>query len=86
MRRACNVSLVVGLTGGIGSGKSAATARLESHGITVVDADLAARVIMEPGKPALVAVAERHGAAILLPDGNLDRAALRKVVFADPQE
>jgi dephospho-CoA kinase len=77
------VSLVVGVTGGIGSGKSAVTDRFASHGITVVDADLAARVIVEPGKPALKAIAEHFGADILLPDGNLDRAVLRSRVFSD---
>jgi dephospho-CoA kinase len=77
------VSLVVGVTGGIGSGKSAVTDRFASHGITVVDADLAARVIVEPGKPALKAIAEHFGAEILLPDGNLDRAVLRNRVFSD---
>ncbi len=77
---------VVGITGGIGSGKSAVTERLQALGITVVDADLAARVIMEPGRPALAAVAERFGAGILQPDGQLDRAALRKIVFADPDQ
>jgi dephospho-CoA kinase len=75
--------LVVGVTGGIGSGKSAVTDRFASHGITVVDADLAARVIVEPGKPALKAIAEHFGAEILLPDGNLDRAVLRSRVFSD---
>ena len=77
---------VVGVTGGIGSGKSAVTARLEHLGIRVVDADVAARVIMEPGRPALAAVAEHFGSEILQPDGQLDRAALRKLVFADPAE
>ncbi len=77
---------VVGVTGGIGSGKTAATDRLASHGIVIVDADLAARVIMEPGRPALEAVAERFGDDILLAGGQLDRAALRKIVFADPSQ
>jgi dephospho-CoA kinase len=77
---------VVGITGGIGSGKTAVTDQLEALGIDVVDADLAARVIMEPGKPALAAVAERFGSGILLPDGALDRAALRRIVFAEPAQ
>jgi dephospho-CoA kinase len=80
------VSLVVGVTGGIGSGKSAVTASFERYGISVVDADLAARVVVEPGSPALRAIAGHFGAAILLPDGSLDRAALRQRVFADEQE
>ena len=78
--------LIVGVTGGIGSGKSAVTSRFEALGITVVDADLAARVIVEPGKPARAAIAERFGAEILLDDGALDRAALRARVFADAAE
>jgi dephospho-CoA kinase len=80
------MSLVVGITGGIGSGKSAVTARFEALGITVVDADLAARVVVEPGKPALAAIAEHFGADILNDDGSLDRAALRAAVFADDDE
>ena len=74
---------VVGITGGIGSGKTAVTDALQSLGVTVVDADLASRVIMEPGQPALAAVRERFGKGILMADGRLDRAALRKIVFAD---
>lgn len=77
---------VIGITGGIGSGKTAVTERLHQLGITVVDADVAARVIMEPGGPALAAVAEHFGNDVLLADGRLDRAALRKIVFADPAE
>ncbi len=77
---------VVGVTGGIGSGKTAVTDRLQALGITVVDADLASRVIMEPGRPALAAVAARFGNDILLPDGQLDRAALRAIVFAEPEQ
>ncbi len=77
---------VVGITGGIGSGKTAVTDQLQKLGVTVVDADLAARIIMEPGRPALAAVVERFGNDILLPDGQLDRAALRRTVFEDPQQ
>jgi dephospho-CoA kinase len=78
--------LIIGITGGIGSGKSAVTQRFEQHGITVVDADLAARVIVEPGKPALQAIAEHFGDDILLENGALDRAALRSRVFLDEDE
>ena len=81
-----NWPFVLGVTGGIGSGKSAATDHIESLGITVVDADLAARVIMEPGKPALAAVAKHFGDELILADGSLDRAALRALVFANPDE
>ena len=77
------MTFIVGITGGIGSGKSAVTALLENQGITVVDADLAARIIVEPGKPALRAIARHFGEDILLADGTLDRAALRSRVFSD---
>ena len=80
------MTLVIGVTGGIGSGKSAVTERFEKLGITVVDADIAARVVVEPGKPALKAVAEHFGKAIIADDGSLDRAALRSKVFADESE
>lgn len=80
------MTLVVGITGGIGSGKSAVTRRLEEHGITVVDADVVARVVVEPGTPALAQIAEHFGTDILLADGTLDRAALRARVFADEAE
>ena len=77
---------VVGITGGIGSGKSAVTDYLETKGITVVDADKVARVVVEPGTSGLAAIAEHFGGDILLPDGTLDRAALRKIVFDNPGE
>jgi dephospho-CoA kinase len=79
--------MIIGLTGGIGSGKTAAANRFASeHGIHVVDADLKSRVVVEPGKPALSHIVDRFGDAILLEDGNLNRAALRERVFAEPQE
>ena len=77
---------VVGITGGIGSGKSAVTDYLETKGITVVDADKVARVVVESGTSGLAAIAEHFGSDILLPDGSLDRAALRKVVFDNADE
>jgi dephospho-CoA kinase len=80
------MGLVVGITGGIGSGKTAATDCFASLGITVVDADLAARIIVEPGRPALEAIAAHFGPGILLADGGLDRAALRRQVFADESQ
>ena len=80
------MSLVVGVTGGIGSGKSAVTGRFEQRGIVVVDADLAARIIVEPGKPALKAIAEHFGDDVLRADGSLDRAALRSRVFSNESE
>lgn len=75
---------VVGLTGGIASGKSALTREFEALGVTVVDADVVAREVVEPG-PVLSAIAERFGPQILQPDGRLDRRALRELVFADEE-
>jgi dephospho-CoA kinase len=80
------MAFVVGVTGGIGSGKSAVTDRFASRGITVVDADLAARVVVQPGKPALDAIAGHFGEYLILADGSLDRAELRRRVFADEAE
>lgn len=77
---------VLGVTGGIGSGKTAATNAFQDLGIEVVDADLAARVVVEPGRPALDEIEKRFGTDILLEDGNLDRAALRKIIFERPEE
>ena len=77
---------ILGLTGGIGSGKTAASDYLASKGIVVVDADVVAREVVEPGQPALQAIAERYGNDALLPDGRLNRAWLRQKVFAEPQE
>ncbi|WP_290537667.1 MULTISPECIES: dephospho-CoA kinase [Alcanivorax] len=74
---------VVGLTGGIGSGKTAATDFLAQQGITIVDADLASRVVVEPGQAALDRIAEHFGSHVLTEDGALDRRALREIVFAD---
>ena len=77
---------VVGITGGIGSGKSAVTDHLETLGTTVVDADKVARLVVEPGTSGLAAIAEHFGSEILLADGGLDRAALRKIVFDNSDE
>lgn len=78
--------LVVGVTGGIGSGKTAATDRFQALGIKVVDADLASRVVVEPGRPALQAIAEHFGPDVISADGSLNRRALREIVFAHPDE
>lgn len=77
---------VVGLTGGIGSGKSAVSALFEELGITVVDADVAARTIVEPGTPALAQISAHFGPGVISADGTLDRAELRRIVFANPDE
>jgi dephospho-CoA kinase len=75
---------LVGLTGGIGSGKSTAAARFAELGVPVIDADAVARQIVEPGEPTLEALAGRFGEAILRSDGSLDRQALADIVFRDP--
>ena len=78
--------LRVGITGGIGSGKTALTDWLATQGIVIVDADLAARVVVQPGQPALADITEAFGAEILLPDGQLDRTTLRQRVFSDENQ
>jgi dephospho-CoA kinase len=74
---------LVGLTGGIGSGKSTVADLLRQKGATVVDADQVARSVVEPGQPALAALVERFGGGILDADGRLDRPALAAIAFAD---
>ena len=78
--------LVVGLTGNIGSGKSTVARLLSVRGVPVIDADVLAREAVAPGSPALGAIAARWGAAVLAADGTLDRAALRRIVFANAAE
>jgi dephospho-CoA kinase len=75
----------VGLTGGIGSGKSTVAAMLKARGAVVIDADALAREVVEPGTPGFDAVVERFGPEIVAPDGELDRAALAAIVFEDPE-
>ena len=74
---------VVGLTGGIATGKSTVSAQLKSFGIPIVDADLIARQVVEPGTPALKAIVAHFGEDILLPDGYLNRPKLGSIVFND---
>ncbi|MGY1747280.1 dephospho-CoA kinase [Blastococcus sp. SYSU D00695] len=76
--------LNIGLTGGIGSGKSTVSRLLAEHGAVVVDADAIAREVVEPGSPGLAAVVAAFGDDVLTGDGALDRPALGAVVFADP--
>jgi dephospho-CoA kinase len=75
--------LRVGLTGGIGSGKSEVGRRLAAHGAVLLDADKAARAVVEPGAPGLARIAETFGPGVLREDGSLDRAKLAEIVFAD---
>lgn len=77
--------LRIGLTGGIASGKSAVADAFARRGITIVDTDVIAREVVEPGRAALDAVVGAFGAGVLAPDGRLDRRALRAIVFADPE-
>lgn len=77
---------ILGLTGGIGSGKSAAAQCFVELGVHLVDADQAARWVVEPGRPALERIAEHFGAGVLQADGTLNRAALRELIFKDPTQ
>src|SRR5690606_10039510 len=77
---------IVGLTGGIGSGKTAASDHFQRLGVPVVDADVVAREVVEPGMPALAAIAEHFGPGVIDSEGRLDRAALRRLIFDQPQE
>ncbi|HEX9260392.1 MAG TPA: dephospho-CoA kinase [Acidimicrobiales bacterium] len=77
--------ILVGLTGGIGSGKSTVSALLAARGAVIVDADAVTRELQQPGQPVLAAIVERFGEEILAVDGTLDRAALAAIVFADPE-
>jgi dephospho-CoA kinase len=77
--------LNIGLTGGIGSGKSTVSALLAERGAVIIDADRIAREVVEPGTPGLAAVVAAFGDGVVGPDGGLDRPALAAVVFADPE-
>ncbi|MCU7705992.1 dephospho-CoA kinase [Streptomyces albidoflavus] len=77
--------LIVGLTGGIGAGKSEVSRLLVEHGAHLVDADRIAREVVEPGTPGLAAVVEAFGESVLAADGSLDRPKLGEIVFADPE-
>lgn len=77
--------LTVGLTGGIGAGKSEVSRLLASYGAVVVDADKIAREVVEPGTPGLAAVVDAFGPEVLTDDGGLDRPKLGSIVFADPE-
>jgi len=77
--------ITVGLTGGIGSGKSTVARLLSSYGAVLIDADVLAREAVAPGTPGLARVIEEFGADVLAPDGSLDRPRLGALVFADPE-
>ncbi|OBX06558.1 dephospho-CoA kinase [Gallibacterium salpingitidis] len=80
------MSYIVGLTGGIGCGKSTIANLFAELGVPIVDADIVARQVVEKGSPLLAKIVQHFGAEILLPTGELDRAALREKVFQQPQE
>lgn len=80
------VMRLIGLTGGIGSGKSSASSRLAARGAVVIDADAIVRELQEPGQPVFTAMVERWGDQIVGEDGTLDRAAVAGIVFADADE
>ena len=86
MTRSVNTPWTLGLTGGIGSGKSAAAQHFIDLGVHVIDADHAARWVVEPGRPALEQIARHFGQGVLQADGQLDRAALRKLIFEVPEQ
>ncbi|MBW8352367.1 MULTISPECIES: dephospho-CoA kinase [Pseudomonas] len=86
MTRSVNTPWTLGLTGGIGSGKSAAAQHFIDLGVHVIDADHAARWVVEPGRPALEQIAQHFGDGVLQADGQLDRAALRKLIFEVPEQ
>lgn len=77
---------LIGLTGGIASGKSLVSTRLAELGATIVDADVLAREVVEPGTPGLAAIAEHFGPEVISPDGTLNRPALGAIIFADPEQ
>ena len=78
--------LIIGLTGGIGSGKSVASDKFKSLGVAVVDADVASRTVVEPGKPALKEIEDHFGSGIITAEGKLDRNNLREIIATDPEE
>lgn len=78
--------LIIGLTGGIGSGKSTVAQHFESLGVPIIDADHITRQLVEPDQPALAEISRHFGPDVLSPDGRLDRARLRRRVFADPRQ
>ncbi|MDG1986479.1 MAG: dephospho-CoA kinase, partial [Halieaceae bacterium] len=80
------MNMVVGITGGIGCGKSSVTDLLKKLNVDIVDADIIARKVVEPGKFALKKIVEYFGAEILLADGSLDRAQLRVIIFSEKEK
>lgn len=80
------MTYIVGLTGGIGSGKSTVAAMFAAHGVPIVDADIVAREVVAKGSPLLAQIAAHFGTTVLTADGELDRTALRQLVFQDKSQ
>lgn len=80
------MGIVIGLTGGIASGKSTVSDLFKEYNIPVVDADMVAREVVEPGEPALASIVDTFGSDILLPDGSLDRQKLGGIIFRDQEK
>ena len=78
--------MIIGLTGGIGSGKTAVSDIFHNFGIDIIDADVSSRSVVEKGQPALVDIQDHFGNEVLDSQNNLDRAKLREIIFQDPQE
>tara|TARA_B100001146_G_C16116276_1_gene405944 strand:+ start:205 stop:792 length:588 start_codon:yes stop_codon:yes gene_type:complete len=78
--------MIIGLTGGIGSGKTAASDAFKSLGVDIIDADMSSRRVVERGQPALEDIQDHFGSDILDSENNLDRAKLREIIFQDPKE
>lgn len=78
--------ILVGLTGGIGAGKSTVSALLASRGAVIIDADAITHELQRPGTPVFEAIVERFGPTVVAPSGELDRPALAAIVFSDPNE
>ena len=78
--------MVIGLTGGIGSGKSSVAALLAKRGATIIDTDAIAREVVEPPSPVFDAIHYEFGSGVMTPDGRLNREALARIVFADPRQ
>ena len=78
--------MIIGLTGGIASGKSQVSKFFEELGIKLVDADIVAREVVEPNQPALAKISEYFGQTVLLDDGSLNRSKLREIIFAEPHK
>ncbi|MFD2178782.1 dephospho-CoA kinase [Veronia pacifica] len=80
------MSYIIGLTGGIGSGKTTVAKLFAEHGVEIIDADIIARQVVKPGTDGLAAIAEKFGKNILTLDGELDRTRLREKIFANPKD